>query len=360
MKNFYKNKKILVTGHTGFKGSWLCLYLKLLGAKVYGISLNPYEKFNNFKISQIKKIIKKSYIVDLRNKKKFEKIFDQVNPDIVFHLAAQPLVSISYKDPFLTWTSNLLSTLNLCEIIKKYKKKITCVVITSDKCYENLELDRGYREIDKLGGKDPYSASKASVEILCRSYYQSFFRYNKTIKFATARAGNVIGGGDWSKDRLICDLIKSMQKNKSLITRSPKSTRPWQHVLEPINGYLNLAHKLEINKKINGESFNFGPSKTKNYNVEEIITLFKKFFPNLKYKVLKNNTFFESKLLKLNCEKAKKLLNWKQSLNITQTIYFTASWYAKYLNKKKYDMQKFSINQIKEFIKLKDEQTKKN
>ena len=236
MSNFYKNKKVLITGHTGFKGSWLSLYLHLLGSKVYGISLNPIEKFNNFHISNIKKILQKNYIFDLRNYKKFKKTVNFIKPDIIFHLAAQPLVSISYKNPHLTWTSNLISALNLCEILKSYTKKVTCLIITSDKCYENLELKRGYSEHDRLGGKDPYSASKASVEILCKAYFQSFFKDKKNIKFATARAGNVIGGGDWSIDRLF-HLIKSIQK-KNLNIRNPKSTRPWQHVLEPINGYV--------------------------------------------------------------------------------------------------------------------------
>lgn len=353
MINFFKNKKVLVTGHTGFKGSWLCLYLNQMGSKVYGISLEPVEKLNNFKLSKIKDILERNYIFDLRDKKKFEKAIKEIKPDIIFHLAAQPLVSISYNDPHLTWTSNLLSTLNLCEIIKNYAKKLTCIIITSDKCYENLELTRGYIEGDRLGGKDPYSASKASVEILCRSYFHSFFQYNKNIKFATARAGNVIGGGDWSKDRLIPDVIKSTQSKKILSIRSPKSTRPWQHVLEPLNGYLQLALKLDRNSRLNGESFNFGPGKTKNYNVESVINKFQVFFPDLKYKILQNKNFFESKLLKLNCEKALKLLQWKQKLNINETVNYTASWYRFYLSNKKADMQKFTLNQIKNFMSYK-------
>lgn len=355
MNNFYKNKKILVTGHTGFKGSWLSLYLNFMGAKVYGISLKPLNKINNFKLSKINKILKKNFIFDLRDKKKFEQTVKIIKPDIIFHLAAQPLVSTSYKDPYATWSSNFLSVLNLCEIIKKYNKKLTCIIITSDKCYENLELKRGYKETDKLGGKDPYSASKGSVELLCRSYFNSFFQYNKNLKFATARAGNVIGGGDWSQDRLIPDLIKSIQYNKPLKIRSPKSTRPWQHVLEPLNGYLCLAYNLQINKKLNGESFNFGPGNSKNYDVESVIKLFQKFFPKIKYKILKNNRFYESKLLKLNCTKAYKLLRWNQKLNINKTISYTASWYKNFLNKNPTDIYNFSILQIKNYINTKNE-----
>lgn len=353
MNKFFKNKKVLITGHTGFKGSWLSLYLHLMGAKIYGISLNPIDKINNFELSKIQKILKKNYIFDLRDKKKFKQTINYIKPDIIYHLAAQPLVGTSYKDPYLTWTSNLLSTLNLCEIIKNYQKKIICVVITSDKCYENLELSRGYKENDRLGGKDPYSASKGSVEILCRSYFNSFFQYNKNLKFATARAGNVIGGGDWSKDRLIPDVIKSIQKRKILKIRSPKSTRPWQHVLEPLSGYISLAIKLQKNKKLNGESFNFGPGKFNNYQVESVIKLLQKSFPNLKYKVLKSNNFFESKLLQLNCTKAYKLLRWRQKLSINKTILYTASWYKNFLNKNITDMHKFTISQIKNYIKIK-------
>jgi len=350
MKNFYKKKKILITGHTGFKGSWLSLYLNLLGSKVYGISLKPKNKINNFELLKIKKILKKNYIFDLRDKKKFETIFNQIKPDIIFHLAAQSLVGTSYKDPYLTWTSNLLTTLNLCEIIKVYKKRITCVVITSDKCYENLELTRGYKEEDRMGGKDPYSASKGSVELLCKSYYHSFFQHNSNIKFATARAGNVIGGGDWSKDRLIPDVINSIQKNKIVEIRNPKSTRPWQHVLEPLDGYLCLASKLKKDKRLNGESFNFGPGKSKNHNVESIIKFFKKFFPNLNYKIANEKIFYESNLLKLNCAKSKKLLNWSQKMNISETISFTAEWYKNYFDKK--DNFEFTINQINKYLKI--------
>lgn len=353
MSNFFKNKKVLITGHTGFKGSWLSLYLYLLGAKVYGISLSPIEKFNNFQISNIKKILKRNYIFDLRNYRKFKKTVNSISPDIIFHLAAQPLVSVSYKNPYLTWTSNLISALNLCDILKEYKKKVTCLIITSDKCYENLELKRGYTESDRLGGKDPYSASKASVEILCKAYFQSFFRHKKNITFATARAGNVIGGGDWSIDRLIPDLIKSIQKNKTLDIRNPKSTRPWQHVLEPVNGYICLAEALQSNKKINGESFNFGPGKIKNYNVKDVILKFQKYFPKLKYKIFKSKKFSESNLLKLNCEKAFKLLNWKQKLTFEETISFTASWYKSFLTQNKGNMYEFSIRQIKIYLKLK-------
>ena len=350
MKNFFKDKKVLVTGHTGFKGSWLSIYLSQLKSKIYGISLKPKSKICNFNLSQVEKICKKSLIFDLKNFKKLDKEFKKIEPEIVFHLAAQPLVSVSYNEPSLTWSNNLISTLNLLEIIKNYKKKITLIVITSDKCYENLELKRGYKEEDRLGGKDPYSASKASVEILCRSYFESFFKKKRNIKFATVRAGNVIGGGDWSKDRLIPDIIKSIKYKKTLEIRNPNSTRPWQHVLEPLTGYILLAQKINSNKNLNGESFNFGPNNEKGYTVYNVVKKIKKIFPKLNYKITEDKIFHESNLLKLNCNKSKKLLNWKQLMSFDETINFTSEWYKNYFDKK--NCKEFTNLQIKNYIKL--------
>jgi len=351
MKNYFKDKKIIVTGHTGFKGSWLSIYLNILGSKVYGISLKPKNFLCNFNLSKIKSILKKNLIFDLRNFNRLKKEINYIEPDIIFHLAAQPLVGISYKQPSLTWSTNLITTLNLLEVIKDYKKKITIIIITSDKCYENLELKRGYKESDRLGGKDPYSASKASVEILCRSYFESFFKNNKNIKFATVRAGNVIGGGDWSDNRLIPDIIKSIKNGKILEMRNPNSTRPWQHVLEPLSGYIALAEKINKDNQINGESFNFGPSNDKGHTVHSVVKKIKKIFPQLKYKISHDKIFNESNLLKLNCAKSKKLLSWKQKMNIGETITFTAEWYKNYFDKK--DTYKFTVNQIKKYLKLK-------
>jgi len=350
MKNFFKGKKVLVTGHTGFKGSWLSIYLSQLKSKIYGISLKPKSKICNFNLSQVEKICKKSLIFDLKNFKKLDKEFKKIEPEIIFHLAAQPLVSVSYNEPSLTWSNNLISTLNLLEIIKNYKKKITLIVITSDKCYENLELKRGYKEEDRLGGKDPYSASKASVEILCRSYFESFFKKKRNIKFATVRAGNVIGGGDWSKDRLIPDIIKSIKYKKTLEIRNPNSTRPWQHVLEPLTGYILLAQKINSNKNLNGESFNFGPNNEKGYTVYNVVKKIKKIFPKLNYKINEDKIFHESNLLKLNCNKSKKLLNWKQLMSFDETINFTSEWYKNYFDKK--NCKEFTNLQIKNYIKL--------
>ena len=263
----FKNKKILITGHNGFKGSWLTIWLNLLGAKVVGISLKDYNQDNHFNL--IKKNIKvKSYYFDLRNKKKTQQIILKEKPDYIFHLAAQSLVYKSVLDPSFNWETNVIGLLNILDSIIKLKKKCYGIIITSDKCYKNLEQKKGYKENDILGGIDPYSASKASAEILFHSYYQTFFAKNKkNIRLCTARAGNVIGGGDWSNFRLIPDCMKMWLKNKIPVIRNPQSTRPWQHVLEALSGYLVLAYELTKNENISGNSFNFSSDKIKNITV---------------------------------------------------------------------------------------------
>ena len=273
LKIHFKNKRVLITGHTGFKGSWLSATLSYLGASVYGISKNyPTKFYNDLKLNNVK-----DYIFDLKDLKKTKKTILKIKPNYIFHLAAQSIVSKSYDEPVETWNSNLISFLNVLETLRLYKKKCTVVMITSDKCYFNVEKKSGYKETDRLGGNENYSASKASCEILFRSYFESYFKYDKkNINIATTRAGNVIGGGDWSKNRLIPDIIRSVEKKKYLVVRNLKSTRPWQHVLEPIFGYIQLAYNLNFNSKLNGESFNFGPYKAKNYDVKQILDIFQK------------------------------------------------------------------------------------
>jgi CDP-glucose 4,6-dehydratase len=229
LKKIFKNKKILITGHTGFKGSWLTLWLSLLGARVTGISFG-YPTFpSHFKVIKIAKRINHK-ILDIRNFQNIKKTIKKIQPDFIFHLAAQSLVQTSYKDPLLTWSSNTLGSINILESLKVIKKNCNVIMITSDKSYKNLEIKRGYKENDLLGGYDPYSASKASAELAIQSYVNSYFNKNKNIKICIARAGNVIGGGDWSKNRIIPDCYKSWSKNKRAIIRNPNSTRPWQHV----------------------------------------------------------------------------------------------------------------------------------
>ena len=243
--NQYKNKKVLVTGHTGFKGSWLTSWLVLLGAKVTGLSLYVPTNPSHFKAIKLRNKINNKKM-DIRNLKLLKKFFKKHQPDYVFHMAAQAIIKKSYSDPINTWETNTVGTLNVLESLREIKKNCVTVIITSDKCYKNLEIKRGYKENDILGGKDPYSASKASAELAIQSYISSFFPLNKTKVFiGIARAGNVIGGGDWSENRLIPDCVKSWSKNKKALIRNPKSTRPWQHVLEAVCGYLLLALNLK-------------------------------------------------------------------------------------------------------------------
>ena len=257
-KNVFKNKKVLITGHTGFKGSWLSAWLLNLGAEVIGISKDIPTNPSMFVLLNLKDKIKKDYRADIRNLDIIEEIFLNEKPDFVFHLAAQPIVSVSYKDPIETITSNVMGTTNILEILRKAEHECTAIIITSDKAYDNIEQVWGYRENDALGGKDIYSGSKGAAELIIKSYCNSFFKEIKTIRIGVARAGNVIGGGDWAKDRIVVDSMMAWSKNKAVNIRSPKSTRPWQHVLEPLSGYLNLAMALSLDDSLNHECFNFG------------------------------------------------------------------------------------------------------
>ena len=355
MKNYikyFKNKKVLITGHTGFKGSWLTIFLLNCGANILGVSKNIPTKPSLFETLQLKKKIKNKKI-DIRDLKKIKKIFLKFDPDYVFHLAAQSIVSKSYKDPLETWTTNLIGTVNILECLKLQKKNSVSVIITSDKTYKNIETRKGYKETDILGGVDPYGASKSSADIAIKSYIKSFFEIsnnNKTI--GVARAGNVIGGGDWSMDRLIPDCFKKWIKNQKVIIRNPNATRPWQNVIDVIIGYITLAIKLKINKKLHGEAFNFGPNEKKNYKVIEILNLIKKQYPKAQWKVKRNKKkFFENSLLNLDSQKAYKFLNWKSKVNFTNNVKLTIEWYKEF-SKKPSNMNKFSLNQINKVLKF--------
>ena len=352
--NNFKNKKVIVTGHTGFKGSWLTLWLKLLGANIIGISSylpskpSLYDKLNLKKgITDIK--------LDIRNLKKLKIIFKKHQPDFVFHLAAQSLVKKSYIFPIETITTNTIGTMNVLESLKEIKKKFSAVIITSDKSYKNLEIKRGYHEEDLLGGKDPYSASKGAAEIIIQSFLNSYFKNDIKKNIAVARAGNVIGGGDWSDDRLIPDCIKSWSKNKKVMIRNPNSTRPWQHVLEAVRGYLTLATKLNQNNKYNGEVFNFGPKNSQNKSVLTLVKEMKKSWNSVKWSQrIKIEDLYESKLLKLNSKKAEIKLNWRPILNFGETISMTILWYKNFYEDKKFDIYNFTKKQIEDYtIKFK-------
>ena len=343
----FKGKKIVITGHTGFKGSWLSLWLNYLGANVYGISNNfkiNQTNFNNFKM---KKNIK-NFDIDIRNFDKLNKVIKKIKPDFIFHFAAQSLVGASYKKPLYNFETNFNGTLNLLEVLRLSNFKCVSIMITSDKSYRNFEIKRGYVEDDILGGDDPYSASKGSAELVINSYFRSFLKNKRKLRIAVCRAGNVIGGGDWSNDRLIPDLMRSIFKNKKVKLRNQNSTRPWQHVLDVLNGYLTLAVRLKKNKKFNGQAFNFGPPINSNFRVLDVVREIKKNWKILEWEFSKR-TYHESTLLKLNSNKSLKLLKWKNKLKFIEVIKLVTDWYkCSYENKNIYN---FSINQIKYFEK---------
>ena len=270
ISKYYKNKKIIVTGHTGFKGSWLSLWLKTYNAKILGISMDVPTKPSHYNLIGLKSMINEKKI-DIRNLEKLRKTITNFKPDIIFHLAAQAIVSKSYENPIDTISSNLNGTANILESVRSLKNKCTVIMITSDKCYENRETNIAYKETDNLGGDDIYSSSKAAAEITIKAYYRSFIRHNKNISIGIGRAGNVIGGGDWAQNRLVPDCIRSTFLSKTLKMRNPKSTRPWQHVLEPISGYISFAYLLKKNKKLNNEAFNFGPLSKNNLSVLNVV-----------------------------------------------------------------------------------------
>jgi len=347
--NIYCGKKVLVTGNTGFKGSWLCTWLIALGADVYGISKDiPTHPSMFEELGLADKM--KHFVADIRDLKTLNEIMNKIQPDFVFHLAAQPIVSLSYKEPLETITSNVVGTANVLEVLRHFTKPCTAVIITSDKCYDNVEWIWGYKETDNLGGKDIYSGSKGAAEIIFKSYFHSFFKKEDClVKIATARAGNVIGGGDWALDRIIPDCMRSWSNGEVVEIRSPKSTRPWQHVLEPLSGYLQLGEKLFKDHSLNGENFNFGPQSEYSHTVQEILEKmsirwnFKN--PKEAYQITGNIKFHEAGLLKLNCDKALFHFRWIPTLDYQTLIEFTSDWYYEFY-KNKPDMFAYTANQI--------------
>ena len=347
INNFYKNKKVLVTGATGFKGAWLCYWLVMLGAKVYGIGYNPNKNKNLFYSLKLNKKIKLK-LFDIRNKKKLESFVNTSKPTIVFHLAAQPLILESYKKPYLTYTVNSLGTLNILETVKNNNTIKSLVCITSDKCYESNNSTKGFKETDKLGGEDPYSGSKASAEIMIGTYQKSFFN-KKKCGIASARAGNVIGGGDWSENRLIPDSINSIMKNKTIYIRNPNFNRPWQHVIEPLYGYLILAKKIYKEPKRYSGPWNFGTKKNTVTNVLKIVKAIVKFWGKGKINFKKNQKYYEQTNLQLNINKSKKFLKWEPKYSIIKSIHVTVDWYKKVLVEK-YSVEKITTEQIQDYM----------
>ncbi len=346
LKNVFYNKKVLITGFNGFKGTWLSLCLYLMGAKLYGISLKSKEKNNHFNLLKKKIFIKKRYF-DIESNIKTVNFINDIKPDFVFHLAAQSLVFKSIKDPVFNWRTNVMGFLNIMIGLNKLRKRCVAVLITSDKCYKNLNKKFLYKENDILGGIDPYSASKASSEILFKSFYETYLKSkNKLLTVCTARAGNVIGGGDWSEKRLIPDIMKCWLSNKVISIRNPNATRPWQHVLEAVFGYLILASEMKKNSKLNGESFNFSSNKIKNVSVLKFIKKIQNKNLKIKWRIFKNNKFYESRLLQLNNKKAMKVLNWSSKLTLDETVTLVVEWYKQFKSdrKKIFDISKKQIN----------------
>ncbi len=328
----FEGKSVLVTGHTGFKGSWLTVWLRSLGANVVGLALDPPTSPSHFSSTGLSSEIK-DLRIDIRDRIAVEKALIAVKPDFVFHLAGQSLVREAYIDPIETWNINVLGTLNVLEALRKIENNCAAVIITSDKCYDNVEWTWGYREIDALGGIDPYSGSKAAAELAIRTHIRSFFSgSNNNVRIASARAGNVIGGGDWAENRIVPDCVKSWSLNSSVKLRNPMATRPWQHVLEPLSGYLTLAAKLNLKSELHGEAFNFGPSETGDFSVISLVEEMSIHWDKVKYEDISKfkDSYHESELLKLNCDKARHLLNWKSVMNFSETVKMTADWYKSF------------------------------
>ncbi len=325
LKSFWKNKRVLITGHTGFKGCWLSFWLNQLGAKVFGYSLNPDD--NQLLFSQLKLENKINHQVgDISDQTLFSDYLLDCEPDFIFHLAAQSLVIKSYEDTPGTWQTNVMGTVNLLESLRKYEGSCNVVIVTSDKVYKNKEWSYGYRENDRLGGLDPYSASKSAVEFVTQSYRALFKKQNKSVSLASARAGNVIGGGDWSENRLIPDIIRSLISGISIEVRNPNSIRPWQHVLEPLAGYLCLAKSMSTNG-LYDEAFNFGPELDGNRTVEEVVKSALNFWPGEYYLNINNSAHYEANLLKLSIDKAQSKLKWYPKWSFDTAIEKTMEWY---------------------------------
>lgn len=332
----YKGRRVLITGHTGFKGAWMCLLLRKLGADVYGYALNPPTNPSLYELAGIDKLIT-STIGDIRDYALLSKTIDRVKPEIIIHMAAQPLVRDSYKNPIDTYAINVMGTVNLLEAVRHTPGLKAVVNVTTDKCYENKEWVWGYRENEPMGGYDPYSNSKGCSELVTASFRSSFFNpahYKQHgVALASARAGNVIGGGDWATDRLIPDIIKSIIAGEKVQIRSPFAIRPWQHVLEPLTGYLTLAEKLYTEGTAYAEGWNFGPWDEDVKNVEWIVDhLCKNWGENASYEIDKNNHPHEATFLKLDCSKAHNLLGWKPVWNIEKTLETITEWYKVFMN----------------------------
>lgn len=330
LRDHFLGKTILITGHTGFKGAWLTAWLKLLGAKVVGIALALPTEPSHFSAAHLADGMI-DLRIDIRNHTALEESIVGVQPDFVFHLAAQALVRRSYEDPLETWQTNVIGTINVLQALRKLDKPCAAVIITSDKCYDNVEWVWGYREIDPMGGPDPYSASKGAAELAIRSHIKSYFpKATSKVRIASARAGNVIGGGDWAADRIVPDCVKAWSTGNLVELRNPHATRPWQHVLEPLSGYLNLAIALTKHPEMHGEPFNFGPQAQQNHSVLELVRQMALHWDQVRWQDVSASAAgpYESGLLKLNCDKSLHYLHWHAVMGFKDTVRMTAEWYC--------------------------------
>ncbi len=349
--NIFNNKKIIITGHTGFKGSWLSMWLTHVGAVVVGVSNDEVSEPSNFSVSKISSCIDDRRL-DIRDSDAVKALVKEIQPDFVFHLAAQALVRPSYENPIETMTTNAIGSANVLEALRCLDKKVVAVMITSDKAYDNVEWVWGYRETDRLGGKDPYSASKGMAELAIRSYVDSFFNTpDSNVRVGITRAGNVIGGGDWAVDRIVPDCMEAWANDQTVDIRSPQATRPWQHVLEPLSGYLCLAENLYLDNRHHGEAYNFGPSADQNYPVSKLIDEMSKYWNKIKWNDISNNEghVHEAGLLKLNCDKALFDLEWHSALQFEETVKMTVEWYKAYYQNENQSMYDFTISQIEAY-----------
>ncbi len=348
--NFWNNRRVAITGHTGFKGSWLTFWLLDLNAQVSGFAQENETEPTLFQLLDLQSSISHQ-LGDVNDFQSIKRWLRKVEPEVIFHLAAQPIVRRSYSEPLLTWQTNVLGTLNLLEVVRLLKKPCSVVAITTDKVYHNRNWPHAYREADRIGGHDPYSSSKAACELAVSSWRASFFDQPSGIRVATARAGNVIGGGDWSADRIVPDLVRSLYANKTIGVRNPKAIRPWQHVLEPLSGYLQLAEKLhQDNDQTYQDAFNFGPEASDIRSVQELVETSLQYWSGSWQDQSDTNAPHESQILSLTIEKARQLLKWQPCWNFEQAVSKTISWYKEVMQENHCAKQVCS-KQLKDFLR---------
>jgi len=348
----FRNRRVLVTGHTGFKGSWLTSWLLELGARVSGVSRDiPTEPSMFIELALERRIA--HHLLDIRDLTALAELFHAEQPEFVFHLAAQAIVSRSYRDPVETISTNAIGTMNVLECLRGLRQRCCAVLITSDKCYDNVEWVWGYRETDRLGGKDVYSGSKAAAELIIRSYLHSFFMAaDCPVRIAIGRAGNVIGGGDWAPDRVVADCVRAWSAGRAVEIRSPAATRPWQHVLEPLSGYLTLAHALARGEPVHGEAFNFGPPAEQSHTVLELLSELAREWgleAAAAFRVSRDVSFHEAALLKLNCDKALQQLGWRPSLAYAEGVRYVGDWYREFYRGERQGMAQLTARQIEDY-----------